>query len=502
MVSKKKAFLKIFIFLILVSISSTCSAKYADLAGAWYPDSPEKLKSDIEKYLDKADVGDVNGEVIGAIVPHAGLRFSGEVAAYSYKAIMEKSPDTIILIGFTHRNYFPGKISILTDDYYQTPLGKAPINKELTQKFLEADSGIESIPEAFAEENSVELQIPFIQVAFGDAKLVVMAMADQRIENINRLSDALYSVLKNEKNFAIIASADMSHYLDYGAANKKDAETVKLIEEFDSEALYLDSLKNNQDLMCGPGPVCAVIAASKKLGANETKILKYANSGDTFGGKDRVVGYLSAAFIKSSRSGFLGSESATKKEGDMFNEEQRSELLQIARNTIGHYLKTGKRLEVDTSDDALKQDMGAFVTLHKEGQLRGCIGNMQAQGPLYLAVRDMAIAAAVEDPRFRPLTSDELDEVDIEISALSPMEKIDDYKIIEAGKHGVMVRMGLRGGVYLPQVATENGWDREEFMNSLCAQKSGIPMDAWKTGQADLYIFTAEVFGEREETNE
>jgi len=499
---KKKTFLKILIFLILISISSTGSAKYADLAGDWYPDSPGKLKSDIEKYLAQADVGDIKGEVIGVVVPHAGLRFSGEVASYSYKALSKKSPKTVILVGFTHRNYFPGKISILTDDYYQTPLGKTPINKELTQKFLEADPGIQSIPEAFVEENSVELQIPFIQVALGDVKLVVMAMADQRMENINRLSDALYSVLKSERNFAIIASADMSHYLDYGAANKKDEKTVKLIEEFDPEALYLNSLKNNQDLMCGPGPVCAVISASKQLGANETKILKYANSGDTFGGKDRVVGYLSAAFIKSSQLGHSGTGRASKKESDMFNEEQKQELLTIARDTIGYYLETGKRLEVDTREEVLKQDMGAFVTLHKEGQLRGCIGLMKAVGPLYLTVRDMAIAAAVEDPRFNPLKLDELDEVDIEISALSPMVKIDDYKMIEAGKHGVMVRMGLRGGVYLPQVATENNWDREEFMNSLCAQKSGMPMDVWKTGQADLYVFTAEVFGEKEKENE
>ncbi|MFH1552536.1 MAG: AmmeMemoRadiSam system protein A [Candidatus Omnitrophota bacterium] len=186
----------------------------------------------------------------------------------------------------------------------------------------------------------------------------------------------------------------------------------------------------------------------------------------------------------------------------MLDQAQRSALLKIARRTMRHYLETGKRLDVETEDETLKQDMGAFVTLHKGGQLRGCIGNMTAAAPIYLTVRDMAIAAATEDPRFTPVTIDEMDEVDIEISALSPMKKIDDYNQIEIGRHGVMVRRGLRAGVYLPQVAHETGWDREQFMNSLCAHKAGIPMDAWKRGECEIYIFTAEVFGEKSKGDE
>ena len=486
----------------MVAVSLGAIAKEADLAGDWYSDSKEKLKRDIEKYLKDADVSKIEGDVIAVVAPHAGLRFSGEVAAYSYKALMEKPPRVVILVGFTHRQYLPGKIAVLTDDFYTTPLGKVPINKELSRKFLEYSPAIENIPEAFSGENSIELQIPFIQVALGGASVVILAIGDQRIDNTHLLSDALYSVLKDEKDFAMVASTDMSHYLNYKAANEKDAETISWVKEFDPDNLYYHSLKNNHDLMCGQGAVCAVMSASKRLGADEVKILKYANSGDTFGDKGRVVGYLSAAFIKSLKGEDSSSQTVTKKEGEMFNSEQREKLLQIARSAIAHYLKTGKKLEIEIEDDALKQDMGAFVTLHKKGQLRGCIGNMQAEGPLYLTVRDMAIAAAVEDPRFRPLTSKELDDVDIEISALSPMRMIDDYNEIEAGKHGVMVRMGFRGGVYLPQVATENGWDREEFMNSLCASKAGIPMDAWKTGKADMYVFTAEVFGEKGEKDE
>ena len=153
---------------------------------------------------------------------------------------------------------------------------------------------------------------------------------------------------------------------------------------------------------------------------------------------------------------------------------------------------------METGDEVLKRDMGAFVTLHKNGQLRGCIGHMVATGPLYLTVRDMAIAAAAQDPRFSPVTLGDMDDIDIEVSALSPMEKIDDPAKIEPGRHGVMVRMGGRSGVYLPQVAIETGWDRDQFMDSLCAHKAGIPADAWRTGECDIYIFTAEVFGEKD----
>jgi len=180
------------------------------------------------------------------------------------------------------------------------------------------------------------------------------------------------------------------------------------------------------------------------------------------------------------------------------NRRQRKALLKIARDTIDRYLRTGERLDAKVDDDLLKQDMGAFVTLREHGNLRGCIGHMEARAPLYLTIRDMAIAAAARDPRFEPVTLGEMDAIDIEISVLTPMERIEDYNMIEPGKHGVMVMRGLRSGVYLPQVAVETGWDRDQFMTSLCAHKAGIPANAWKTGDCDIYIFTAEVFGEKD----
>ena len=195
------------------------------------------------------------------------------------------------------------------------------------------------------------------------------------------------------------------------------------------------------------------------------------------------------------------SEILNLNQGDenMLNEAQRKKMLKMARDSIVHYLKTGKTLEVKESDPVLNREMGAFVTLHEHGKLRGCIGNMVGRGPFYLTVREMAKEAATGDPRFRPVTLREMKDIDIEISALSPMEKIENPDIIEVGKHGVMVKGAFRSGVYLPQVATETGWNREQFMNSLCGQKAGMAPDAWKKGECDIYVFTAEVFGEEEQ---
>jgi len=491
---------RLFLTVLLVSLvmhGVFAEAKRSDLAGSWYEASSGKLRGELEGYL--ADVGmeQIEGDLIGLIAPHAGFRFSGPVAAYAYKALAERAPGIVIVVGFTHRRYFPDRIAVLTDEAFITPLGRSEIDADITESLIAYDENIQSIPEAFVSENSIEMQVPFIQVVLKDARLVLIALCDQRKQNSRLLADALYSVLRDKKDFVIICSADMSHYLPYADAKEKDADTIKKLEVFDPEGFYDYSMKHRHELMCGYGAVCAVMDACKKLGADKVEILDYANSGDTSGEKNRVVGYLSAAFVKT--KGALPDAGYVKKEVEnMLNQTQRDELLKIARNSIRHYLETGKHLDVNVEDPVLKQDMGAFVTLHKHGRLRGCIGNMVARGPLYLAVRDMAVAAALNDPRFPLVTLDELDGIDIEISALSPMQRITDYNEIELGRHGVMVKQGMRSGVYLPQVADETGWSRDQFMSSLCASKAGISPDAWKAGECDIYVFTAEVFGEKE----
>ncbi|MFA5084924.1 MAG: AmmeMemoRadiSam system protein A, partial [Candidatus Omnitrophota bacterium] len=223
----------------------------------------------------------------------------------------------------------------------------------------------------------------------------------------------------------------------------------------------------------------------------------------------KVVGYLSAVIYKdkiaspSSVSYNDGTQTAIgeirKMGGErMLSDAQRKRLLQIARESIVSFVKDKKRKTFTEGDPDLNRQMGAFVTLHEKGELRGCIGNMAGHGPLYQTIADMAIEAATGDPRFLRLSPGEIDKVSLEISVLSPLQRVKTADEIKIPGHGVIVKRGFNSGVYLPQVATETGWNKEEFLTSLCGQKAGLKPDAWKDPETELYTFTAEVFGEGE----
>jgi AmmeMemoRadiSam system protein A len=245
-------------------------------------------------------------------------------------------------------------------------------------------------------------------------------------------------------------------------------------------------------------PVTTALLACDKIGVDKIAILQYANSGDITGDKTRVVGYVSAVIYENEQSKNKEGKEMQHKGAKMLSDVQRKRLLEIARSTIKTYLETGKVLKIKEDDPLFNKGMGAFVTLHKRGELRGCIGNIIGRGPLYLTVRDMAIESATGDPRFPRVTPDELKDIDIEISVLSELEKVTNVEEIEMGVHGVLIRKGFASGVFLPQVAAETGWSRDEFLTNLCVHKAGLLPDAWKTGGVDIYIFTAEVFGEKD----
>lgn len=181
------------------------------------------------------------------------------------------------------------------------------------------------------------------------------------------------------------------------------------------------------------------------------------------------------------------------------NAAQQKELLKISRATLEKYVREKKVPDVASADPKLKESRGVFVTLHRGGSLRGCIGSiLPEETPLFTSVRNRTVDSAVHDPRFPPVNAGELDRIDIEISVLSLPKKVSDPEEIVMGKHGVIVRRGFQGGVFLPQVATETGWTREEFLSELCSQKAGLAPDAWKDRSTELSIFTAQVFGEKD----
>ena len=480
------------LFLLFLSLSICIFAqdiKDADLAGFWYSDNPQILKREISNYLDSAKVLPLEGEPIALILPHAGLIYSGNTSAYGFKALEGRKIDKIILVGFSHKVDFDGT-AVFSYQGFKTPLGTLAIDKELTKKVSSAHKKIFTYPRAFENENSVELIIPFIQAVFNQPKVVLLALGRQNWENAKILGQSLAKVLRNESNYLIIASSDMSHYLPLARALKVDQETVALLGKMNPENLF--SSLNKKNRMCGLGAVTSVMIAAGELGANKLKVLKSSTSAEASGDESRVVGYLSAAMVRDNKRKV--EESNEMKE--LLNIKQRKELLKLARDTISFYLDQGKPLDTSSDDETLKEVMGVFVTLRKNQQLRGCIGSIIGTKPLYLGVRDMAIASATQDFRFKAVTKDELGDIHIEISVLTPLKQITNTDEIILGKHGVLVRDAYRSGVYLPQVATETGWSKEEFMNSLCGQKASMDSSAWKRGKCDIYIFSAEVFEE------
>jgi AmmeMemoRadiSam system protein A len=248
-------------------------------------------------------------------------------------------------------------------------------------------------------------------------------------------------------------------------------------------------------MLCGEGPVYVVMDTAKKLGANSVKVLKHANSGDVpEGTKDRVVGYMAVAFYESDKT----EKKVSSNDLDApLTEKQQEILIKLARETIELYLKNGERIQFEPQDERLKVKQGAFVTLRKQGNLRGCIGHIVPMEPLSDTIIDIAIASATEDPRFRRVTPDEMKDIDIEISVLSIPRRVKSADEIEMGKHGVIVGRGMRKGVFLPQVADETGWDKVTFLQHLCADKAGLPKDAWKDKDTEIDIFTAQVFEEK-----
>ncbi len=261
-------------------------------AGSFYPGDPGKLKHQINGFLDKAELYDI--ENIKAIVcPHAGYIYSGQVAAYSYKQINGKKFDSIFIIAPSHSEYF-NFISIFGGDAYRTPLGPVGIDKERSNLLVDSSSSIKFSKQGHMDEHSLEVQLPFLQVLFEDINIVPIIIGQQSSQNINELGKSIGNLFKNQ-NILIIASTDLSHYHPYNIAVSLDKEAGKLIGSFDSENLMSKFISRNAE-MCGGGPVISAMIASKILGADKSKILNYRNSGDITGDRSAVVGYISAAF--------------------------------------------------------------------------------------------------------------------------------------------------------------------------------------------------------------
>ena len=461
-----------FIHIILVVVflfSCNGTVKEPSVAGTFYPSDKEQLNDLVSQFLVKAGKSSNEGRLIALISPHAGYVYSGQVAAFGYKEIKGKDIRNVILIGPSHRVAFTGA-SVYTKGGFRTPLGTVKINGKIAEALLNEDADVRFYPEAYAQEHSLEVQLPFLQKVLKDFTIVPVLIGSPTRKTFEHLISRLPEIL-DEKTL-LVASTDLSHFHDYSTAKEMDSEVIEAIETLSAGNIE-GLLRKGTGELCGVYPVMITLEAAKRAGANMGVLYNYANSGDVTGDKQRVVGYASMGLYRSH-----------------LTEKEREELLQLARQAITEYVTKGRVLEKEVKNPKFRTEGAVFVTIKKGGNLRGCIGHVQPIMPLYRSVIQNAVAACSSDPRFPPMKKDELKDVEIEISILSPLKPVKDIKEIQVGKHGLVIVKGMRRGLLLPQVATEFGWDREAFLEHLCS-KAGLQKDDWKG--ADLYTFTAEI---------
>jgi AmmeMemoRadiSam system protein B/AmmeMemoRadiSam system protein A len=458
------------------------------VAGQFYPGDPDDLRSMVDGFL--AQAARSGPEPAALVSPHAGYVFSGHVAAHAFKQAEGVDYDAIVVLGTDHRPITRGN-SIWPEGAYSTPLGDVPIDSELARALMDAEGSIQFRREAHQPEHSIEVQLPFLQRVQPGKKFVPILVSDVSLQNCEALASALAATLKDRKAL-VVASSDLSHYPDYDDAVRVDRATLAAVVSLDPLALQAsteDSMEEGiPDLhtcMCGTGPVMTTMLYARAIGAEQVDILKYANSGDVaYGDRRGVVGYGAVRFARGSAPGLSA--------------EEKESLLRLVRETLTDYLGKREKPEFPTDSPALLQPRATFVTLRvrETGELRGCRGEIVARQPLVDSVQNMAIASATDDPRFMPVTANEVPRLHIEISALTPMRPIQPEDVV-VGRHGLMIIKGHNSGLLLPQVPVEQGWDREEFLRGLC-HKAWLPENAWKARDAQLYAFEAEVWGEEE----
>jgi AmmeMemoRadiSam system protein B/AmmeMemoRadiSam system protein A len=498
----------IFIGLILGSIicrvSSLGAVREPAVAGQFYPSDPIELKKMVAGHLGAVkDLPQIDGQIIGLIVPHAGLIYSGPIAAYSYKLLENSRVDKVVLCGCSHKYRFSGLSVFGSGIQWKNSLGTVLCDDGLCNYLIGYDKSFGLFPEAQTKEHCLEVQLPYLQTVLKDFKIIPIVMGEPTPGTIDVLARALASI-PSSPGTILVASTDWQHYRPASIGGKMDSVGMECLRNFDIEGLE-KNLQNGKTEMCSDGAVLAVMKAAKARGANRVKILKYGDSGDTSKDKSQVVGYVAAVLYKSNEpvgeketetkkkvSGASSDEDLAKRFD--LNEDNKRILLEIARESIKSHL-TGKPLPEFEIPDALNEFGAAFVTLNENNQLRGCIGHTTAVEPLYKTISICAVQAAVGDPRFPPVTPDEIGKLRIEISVLTPMKKIESIDEVKVGRDGLMIFKGSRRGLLLPQVATEYGWNATQFLEQTCL-KAGLNINDYKLPDAVIYRFQAVIFGE------
>lgn len=507
------------IFSVLLSFLGCSSAvaetdgdlvKPSSVAGSWYPDDESWLSANIDRLLAEA-VPDprLNGNGLRAlIVPHAGYQYSGAVAAAGFKLVQSQAYDRVVVLGPAHAGGFRG-IWLPTETHFSTPLGKIPVDRE-------AVSALNGHPLVHVEnsgprEHSVEMELPFLQRALEPGwKLLPILVGWMDDDDYPLLAERLRSLL--DDSTLVVVSSDFTHYgpryryLPFPAGAEVAAQLRRLdMGAFERIAdLDPDGFAGYRDetgiTACGFGPIRLLLHLLAP--GTRVELVRYTTSGELTGDYLNSVSYLTVAFFDPAKrveaSGGLD-QPLVVADGEGTTEEPESDrdmllLHRLARlavvASVGHDEEARQILMAETTGlpESLTRPSGAFVTLRRAGELRGCIGYVGPREPLFRAVIQNGVNAALFDDRFPPVQSSELEGLDLEVSVLSEPQSIASYADYQVEHEGIILHKDGRSAVFLPEVATQQGWDREQTLSQL-ARKAGLAPDAWREG-ASFEVFT------------
>jgi MEMO1 family protein len=482
------------------SSKETLLTREPAVAGQFYPGNPNGLRDELQRLFAGVKRKALNGNTLAIISPHAGYIYSGAIAATAFMQIdPEKEYENVFVIGSSHRYAFNGA-SVFTQGNYQTPLGVIPVNIKLSRELMSVSNVFTNRSDAQINEHSLEVQLPFLQYRLKKPfQIVPIVISTQHSSVCQKIAISLLPYFTPDNLFII--STDFSHYPGYEDACRVDRLTADAIITGDPEVLLKSLEKNEHDgipglstCLCGWTSVLTLLYMTEKMPGIHYTLVDYKNSGDAAGSdnKSRVVGYY-AISVRQDDSLQPGTDD---NEGTMLTAEDKKVMMTLVHDAIRIKVTTGKQSNISPENlsPALSQHAGVFVSLYRQGKLRGCIGRFTPDLPLYQLVQEMAVASALYDHRFSPLKSDELPEIRVEISVLTPLKKIDSIDEIELGRHGIYLKKGSSSGTFLPQVATNTGWSKEEFLEHCASDKAGIGRNGWK--EAELYTYEAIIIKE------
>ncbi len=463
--------------------------------GSFYPSSQKETEDFIANHFKSIKDKKSYQDAVVMIAPHAGYIYSGKIAAQGY-AVIPKA-DTYFIISPSHRHWFDG--AVVCSSNFSIFNTEIETDKIIIKKLTENSDLFKDDCSKFEYEHAVEVHLPFLNYKFKkNFKIVPLLINTQDLNKIKKIAGKIKNTsdTSNKKVFYIISS-DLSHYPKYEKAKILDSTLIEAIKSMDifyidltSKLMLSKKIENFQTLACGLAGIMLGVEIAKLFIENPSlDVVAYSNSYDenpSMADKKSVVGYLTAFFVPRKEN--------TIKE--KLSKEEKRQLLFMARKSIEEAFES-KELNFGDLYDNLKFNLptAVFITLTQNKNLRGCMGSTEPRLALGDAVKYFARVSAFADPRFTPLTKEELNKIEIEISVLSPLKKIKDYTEIREKKDGVVIVSKKGSGVFLPQV-----WDffsnRDEFLSELCSQKAGLWRSCYKDKETEIFVFEVEKFSE------